>query len=413
MRRAMILMSMEGRRAVLAMADRRGCEAESLPGAMAWVGRVALTQFRCYAQAELETDSRPVVLTGPNGAGKTNLLEALSYLAPGRGLRGARLSSVDRRPPGSDAAAGPWAVAARIVSPAGEVTVGTGREAILGEEAKERRVLRIDGAPAKGHAVLAELLAVIWLTPQMDRLLQEGASGRRRFLDRLVFAFDPAHAARVSSYEHAWRQRQRLIEERGAAADPAWLAALEDRLAESGVAIAAARRELVRRLKAAAEVPGPFPRPQMRLEGAVETWLEEAPALTVEERLRTALAATRSPAGAPAPGPHRSDLRLVHGQRGVPAEEASTGEQKALLVALVLAHARLMAAERGAAPVLLLDEVVAHLDAERRAHLFEALLALGAQAWMTGTDEALFQPLGRAAQFFRIKDAAISAGADR
>ena len=395
------------------MADRRESEAESLPAARAWVGRIALTRFRCYARAELEADSRPVVLTGPNGAGKTNLLEALSYLAPGRGLRGARLSAVDRRPAGSEVAAGPWAVAARIVSPAGEIAIGTGREPLSGEEAKERRALRIDGAPAKGQAVLAELLAVIWLTPQMDRLLQEGASGRRRFLDRLVFAFDPAHAARVSAYEHAWRQRQRLIEEQGAAADRSWLGALEDRLAESGVAVAAARQELVRRLHAAAAVPGPFPRPELRLDGVVESWLEDAPALAAEERLRAALAAARSPAGPPAPGPHRSDLKLVHGQKGVPAEEASTGEQKALLVALVLAHARLMAAERGAAPVLLLDEVVAHLDEERRSHLFEALVQLGAQAWMTGTDEALFQPLGCAAQFFRIKDAAISAGSDR
>ena len=395
------------------MADRRESEAESLPAARAWVGRIALTRFRCYARAELEADSRPVVLTGPNGAGKTNLLEALSYLAPGRGLRGARLSAVDRRPAGSEVAAGPWAVAARIVSPAGEIAIGTGREPLPGEEAKERRALRIDGAPAKGQAVLAELLAVIWLTPQMDRLLQEGASGRRRFLDRLVFAFDPAHAARVSAYEHAWRQRQRLIEEQGAAADRSWLGALEDRLAESGVAIAAARQELVRRLHAAAAVPGPFPRPELRLDGVVESWLEDAPALAAEERLRAALAAARSPAGPSAPGPHRSDLKLVHGQKGVPAEEASTGEQKALLVALVLAHARLMAAERGAAPVLLLDEVVAHLDEERRSHLFEALVQLGAQAWMTGTDEALFLPLGCAAQFFRIKDAAISAGSDR
>jgi DNA replication and repair protein RecF len=401
---------MEGGTAVLAMADRRGYEPQSRPAAKAWVGRVSLTQFRCYAKAELETDARPVVLTGPNGAGKTNLLEALSFLAPGRGLRGARLSAVDRRPAGAPAAAGPWAVAARIHSPSGEVAIGTGRDWAPGEEMRERRVVRIDGVPAKTQAALAQSLAVIWLTPQMDRLLQEGASGRRRFLDRLVFAFDPAHASRVSSYEHAWRERQRLIEERGPMADASWLAALEDRLAESGVAIAAARRELVRRLGAAAAAPGPFPRPELSLEGAVEGWLEEAPALAIEERLRACLAAARAPEGPPAPGPHRSDLKLVHAQKGVPAEEASTGEQKALLVALVLAHARLMAAERGAAPVLLLDEVVAHLDEDRRQHLFEALLALGAQAWMTGTDEALFRPMGAAAQFFRIKDAAISAG---
>lgn len=395
---------------MLASVDRRGCERESLPAAQVWVGRVALTDFRCYAKAELQADARPVVLTGPNGAGKTNLLEALSFLAPGRGLRGARLNAVDRRPSPAADPAGPWAVAARIFSPAGEIAIGTGRQAAPDGEDRERRVVRIDGVAAKGQAALAGLLAVIWLTPQMDRLLQEGASGRRRFLDRLVFAFDPAHAGRISAYEHAWRERHRLIEEGGPAADPAWLSALEERLAESGVAIVAARRELVRRLDLAAAAPGPFPRPGIAVEGAVEAWLGQAPALAVEERLRAALAAARATAGPPAPGPHRSDLKVTHRRKGVPAEQASTGEQKALLVALVLAHARLMAADRGAAPVLLLDEIVAHLDEERRRHLFGALIELGAQAWMTGTEESLFRPLGDAAQFFHVKDAAISTG---
>ncbi len=395
---------------MLAMADRRECEGEPVPALRAWVGRLALTDFRCYAKAEIEADGRPVVLTGPNGAGKTNLLEALSFLAPGRGLRGARLGAVDRRPPGAEAPSGPWAVAARLASPAGVVAIGTGREAVPGEERRERRVLRIDGIGVKGHTALADLIAMIWLTPQMDRLLQEGASGRRRFLDRLVFTFDPAHATRVAAYEHAWRERQRLIEGLGPAADPAWLTVLEERLAESGVAIAAARRELVGRLSRAAAA-GPFPQAVLAVEGVVEAWLEEAPALAAEERLRAHLAAHRSPGGPPARGPHRSDLKVVHGQNGAPAEQASTGEQKALLIAIVLAHARLIAAERGAPPVLLLDEIVAHLDGERRRHLFEALIDLGAQAWMSGTDEALFRPLGRAAQFFRIKDAAIAAGA--
>ena len=396
---------------MLAMADRRGLEVQSVPSASLWIGRLALSDFRCYARAEVFADGRPVVLTGPNGAGKTNLLEAVSFLAPGRGLRSARLGAVDRRLPGAREPVGPWAVAARLHSPAGEVAIGTGRDVFLGEERRERRAVRIDGVPAKGQTTLAGLLAVIWLTPQMDRLLQEGASGRRRFLDRLVFAFDPAHAARVGEWEHAWRERQRLIEERGAQADPTWLSAIEQRLAESGVAIAAARRELVARLRSAAAVPGPFPRPELALEGEVEAWLDGAPALEAEERLREAMARSRSNDGPPAPGPHRSDLKVAHGQKGILAADASTGEQKALLVALVLAHARLMAAERGAPPVLLLDEVAAHLDEERRRHLFDALLELGAQAWMTGTEEELFRPLRAAAQFFRIKDAAISAGA--
>ncbi len=390
------------------MADRRAYGSEDVPAAKLWIGRLGLTDFRSYARAEIETGGRPVVLTGPNGAGKTNLLEALSFLAPGRGLRSARLGAVDRRPPGAEAPVGHWAVAARLASPSGGVVIGTGHETLPGEGDRDRRVVRIDGIPVKGQSKLADLVAVIWLTPQMDRLLQDGATGRRRFLDRLVFAFDPAHAARVAAYEHAWRERQRLIEDRGPAADPAWLAALEERLAEAAVAIAAARRQLVHHLARAAAVPGPFPRPELAVKGTVEAWLGEASALDVEERLRAALAAHRSPAGPPAPGPHRSDLAVLHGQKGVPAEDASTGEQKALLIAIVLAHARLIAGELGAPPVLLLDEVVAHLDGERRRHLFETLLGLGAQAWMSGTDEALFRPLGSAAQFFRIKDAAIA-----
>jgi DNA replication and repair protein RecF len=398
---------MEGSGAVLAMVDRRESGSERMPAAV-WVALLTLTHFRCYARAEIETDGRPVVLTGPNGAGKTNLLESLSFLAPGRGLRNATLGAVDRLPPGASSSSGSWAVAARVSLPAGEVAIGTGHEAVLGEGRRERRILRIDGIAAKEKTALADLMAVVWLTPQMDRLLQEGASGRRRFLDRLVFAFDSTHAARVTTYEHAWRERARLIEEQGAMADPAWLTALEQRLAETGVAIAAARRELVSRLNAVTGSTGPFPRPELALDGIVEAWLDTAPALAVEDKFRSALAAARSPLSPPAPGTHRSDLKVIHSQKGIAAEQASTGEQKALLIALVLAHARLIAAERGAPPVLLLDEVVAHLDGERRRHLFEALLEIGAQAWMTGTDESLFRPLGGRAQFFRIKDAAIA-----
>ena len=392
---------------MLPMVSRSGTEPEPRPAPVA-VRRLALAQFRCYGAAELSADARPVVLTGPNGAGKTNLLEAVSFLAPGRGLRGARLAAVDRRPPGAAEALGPWAVSARIDAPTGEILIRTGREAPRpGEELRDHRRVLIDGVPAKSQTALAGLLAVVWLTPQMDRLLQEGSAGRRRFLDRLVFAFDPGHAARVSAYEQAWRERQRLIED-GAGADPAWLDALEARIAEAGVAIAAARRALVQRLARAADAPGPFPRPGLAVEGMVEAWLSQAPALEVEERFRAGLAASRAPAGGPVQGPHRSDLAVTHRQKGIAAELASTGEQKALLVAIMLAHARLIAAERGAPPILLLDEVAAHLDAERRAHLFAALTQLGAQAWMTGTDEALFRPLGHAAQFFRIKDAAIT-----
>lgn len=359
------------------------------------VSRLALTRFRSYDSARLEADGRPVVLFGENGAGKTNLLEALSFLAPGRGLRRARLAECDRV-----GGAGPWGVAATVEGPRGPVRLGTGRE-----EGEERRQVRVDGAAAKSQAALAEHVNVVWLTPQMDGLFREGAGNRRRFLDRLVFGFDPEHAQRVAIYDNAMRERARLLKE--GAGDPAWLAALEDRMARYGVAIAAARRDVAQRLDAAcATAAGPFPRARLAAAGTVESFLAEGPALEAEDRVRAGLAASRrqdAETGGAALGPHRSDL-LVSDARGLPAAQGSTGEQKALLVAIVLAHARLQAQLRGATPLLLLDEIAAHLDATRRAALFDALLALDAQAWLTGTDAALFAPLGGAAQFVRVAD---------
>jgi DNA replication and repair protein RecF len=359
------------------------------------VSRLALTRFRSYDTARLDADGRPVVLFGENGAGKTNLLEALSFLAPGRGLRRARLAECDRL--GGE---GPWGVAATVEGPRGPVRLGTGRE--TGED---RRAVRIDGEAARGQAALAEHVNVVWLTPQMDGLFREGAGNRRRFLDRLVWGFDPEHAARVTVYDNSLRERARLLE--SGAADPAWLAALEDRMARYGVAIAAARRDVAQRLDAACvAAAGPFPRARLASVGAVETWLGEGPALAAEDRLREGLAAARrqdAETGGAALGPHRSDLAVTH-PNGVAAPLCSTGEQKALLVAILLAHARLQGALRGATPLLLLDEIAAHLDELRRRALFEALLALGAQVWLTGTDEAVFAPLAGAAQFVKVTD---------
>jgi DNA replication and repair protein RecF len=363
------------------------------------VSRLALTQFRSYATARLEADGRPVVLFGENGAGKTNLLEALSFLAPGRGLRRARLGECDRT--GGE---GPWAVAATVEGPRGPVRLGTGREA-----GEERRTIRIDGAPAKGQAALAEHLNVVWLTPQMDGLFREGAGNRRRFLDRLVWGFDPEHAARVTVYDNALRERARLL--KAGQGDPAWLGALEDRMARYGVAIAAARRDVAHRIDAAcAAAPGPFPRARLAAEGAVESLLAEGPALAAEDRLRDGLAAARrqdAETGGAALGPHRSDLAVTH-ESGVPAPQCSTGEQKALLVAVLLAHARLQAVLRGATPLLLLDEVAAHLDEPRRRALFEGLRDGGAQAWLTGTDAAVFAPLAGDAQFVKVASGQLS-----
>jgi DNA replication and repair protein RecF len=286
------------------------------------------------------------------------------------------------------------------------VQICTGRDAT--SDSGERRLLRIDGAPAKSHTALAEHLSLVWLTPQMDRLFLEGSSARRRFLDRLVYGFDPTHAARVSAYEQAMRERARLL--RDGPADPAWLAALEERMAEHGIAVAAARREVTARLDAVAgETRGPFPGARLALTGAVEDWLEAMPALAAEDELRRRLNAARqidAESGTTTVGPHRADFAVRHAQTGMAAAECSTGEQKALLVAVLLAQARLQAELRGAPPVMLLDEVTAHLDGKRRAALFEEIVALGSQAWLTGTDPELFAELDGRADFMTVAEGA-------
>lgn len=382
-----------------------------------WLRRLLVTQFRCYAEAELRLSPTPVVLTGPNGAGKTNLLEAISFLSPGRGLRRARLSEIDRRCGAGDAAGvGPWTVAATVMTPDGPRDLGSGRdpaqhETVDGGAGRERRLVRVDGAPARGQQALAEVVSVVWLTPQMDGLFRESASGRRRFLDRLVYGFDPEHSARCNAYEHALRERARLL--KAGQGDAAWLASLEDSLATRGVAIAAARLVMVERLQRACDgAEGPFPKVALALDGTVEDWLRQGPALAAEDRLRDGLAQCRrqdADSGGAGLGPHRSDLLARHRAKGVAAEFCSTGEQKALLVAILLAHARLLTLERGASPLLLLDEIAAHLDAARRSALYEEILGIGAQAWLTGTDAADFEGLEGHAQFFAVHDGTVQA----
>ena len=384
------------------------CAAATTTGGVG-VTRLALTNFRNYREARLVLDTGPIVLTGPNGAGKTNLLEAVSFLAPGRGLRGSKLTEIDWRP----ADQGPpaaltqgWAVAATVVTRGSEIRIGTGRDPAEGD----RRIVRINGEPVRGQATLGEQLAVVWLTPQMDRLFVEGPGGRRRFLDRLVLALDPAHAARVGAYEQALRERARLL--RNGPADPGWLAALEEVMAAQGIAVAAARSDAVARLdRACAEIEGPFPQARLRLFGAVEMWLEEMPALASEAKFATALADARpidAASGGAAIGPHRSDLSVSLAQNGAPAESASTGEQKALLISMLLAYARLQHHLRGEPPLMLLDEVAAHLDARRRSALFEALSGIESQAWLTGTDKEVFAPLHSRAQFLSVRDGAVT-----
>jgi DNA replication and repair protein RecF len=370
------------------------------------VRRLVLTDFRNYRSARLDLDAGPVVLTGPNGAGKTNLLEAISFLSPGRGLRNARLSDVDRRGGSANDEVASWAVAATVETRRGAVRIGTGRESAE----DERRAVRIDGEPARGQAALAEWLGVLWLTPQMDRLFLEGPGGRRRFLDRLVLGLDPAHAGRVARYEQAMRERSRLL--RDGLADPAWLRAVEETMAEQGVAVAAARREAVERLdRVCAEAEGPFPRARLHLEGTVENWLGSMPALAAEDKFKAGLAESRaadSASGGAGLGPHRSDLAVTRAEKGIAADQASTGEQKALLISIVLAQAGLQRELRGEPPILLLDEVAAHLDAARRDALFAILAGLESQTWLTGTDATLFALLRATARFVSVADGALS-----
>jgi DNA replication and repair protein RecF len=375
------------------------------------VRQLRLTDFRNYRQLRLDCDITPVVMVGPNGAGKTNLLEALSFLVPGRGLRRAKLDEVCRRTRTDEPAPTSWAVAATLDTPDGRLAIGTGLEPARSEASLPRRVVRIDGRPAASQTALGLHVAAVWLTPQLDRLFLDGPGERRRFLDRLVTALHPQHAGDVAAYENALRQRARLLGEGNR--DPHWFTALEDTMARHGVALAANRADTVQRLDAAARLGvGPFPRAALAMAGEIDGWIAAMAALDAEDRLRAQLAANRlrdAEAGTTSCGPHRSDLAVRHLDLDLPAAEGSTGQQKALLVSIALAHARLVALSRGRPPLLLLDEIAAHLDAERRAALFDEVVALGVQSWMTGTDADLFKPLASRAQLLRVADGSIAA----
>lgn len=368
------------------------------------VTRLDLTDYRNIRRLRLETEAKVVVLSGPNGAGKTNVLEALSFLSPGRGLRRARLADVPRRD-----GAGIWAVAARVRHPRGMIEIGTGMAP--DHQVGERRLVKIDGQAARGTAALGRALTVNWLTPPMNRLFGDGPGPRRRFLDRLVYGFDADHAARVSAYDRALRERSRLL--RDGRRDAAWLDALEETMADYGIAVAAARRETISRLRSGMKAGvSPFPAAAVAADGDVERWLDVMPAVDAEGRFRAALAAARecdARSGGAAVGPHRTDFAVRHVGKDMPAGDCSTGEQKALLVSIVLADARLQEARLGRAPLLLFDEVAAHLDAARREALFELLIDRSAQTWITGTDRSLFDGLGPAARRFGVDDGRISA----
>jgi DNA replication and repair protein RecF len=370
------------------------------------IHRLMLTHFRNYRAAGLETAADMVALVGPNGAGKTNCIEAISFLSPGRGLRRATLEDV-----ADNQADGSWAVSAQVEGALGLATLGTGIDAPQADGAVTRRC-RIDREPVNSATAFGDHIRMVWLTPVMDGLFMGAASERRRFFDRLVLAIDGEHSSRVSALERALRSRNRLLEVRNY--DDHWCDAIERETAELAVAVAATRGQTAARLTGmlnARALASVFPSAQIALDGWMENALLNETATAVEDRYRQILRDNRprdAIAGRTTDGPHLTDLQVIYAPKGMPARDASTGEQKALLIGLVLAHATLVAEMTGIVPLLLLDEVVAHLDPNRRAALFEELRKLGAQVWLTGADPAAFAGIGTGGEVFDVENGRIA-----
>jgi DNA replication and repair protein RecF len=388
-----------------------------------WVSSLQLNGFRNYSSLNITTDRCPIVLVGSNGAGKTNIMEALSLLAPGRGLRRAKAQNWPYAPLSHsspvqntmDAKTSPleaWSVSATVNTEDGPVCAGTGTK-IQDDGEAGRRIIKLNGEMSS-QAELAESFAVSWLTPEMDDVLAKEPSERRRFLDQLVMAFDSAHAGRLQRFKKLYRQRSRLLDE--GRNDDAWLSALEAQMAESGVAIIAARQSLVYALDEEAALPQPaFPSARLHLEGIAEEWLKTMPAIDAEDRLASAARQARLNGQSALPGPTGSLLVVRHSETGQSAEMSSTGEQKALVISVVLAHARLQAKRLRRSPLLLLDDVVSHLDRDKRRALFALTSSLGGQVWFSGTDRSLFDDLGRCEndqvmmpQIFFIRDGKVT-----
>src|SRR6516162_4385254 len=371
------------------------------------IHRLTLTHFRNYRTAHFETRGDMVALVGPNGAGKTNCLEAISFLSPGRGLRRATLEDVaDNQGDGS------WAVSAEVEGALGLATLGTGIEAPRGEAQATTRRCRIDRESVGSAAAFGDHLRMVWLTPAMDGLFMGAAAERRRFFDRLVLAIDSEHSSRVSALERSLRSRNRLLEVRNF--DDHWCDAIERQTAELAIAVAATRGQTAVKLAAMLRARGAasaFPSAEIALEGWMENALLSEPATAIEDRYRNILRESRArdaAAGRTLDGPHLTDLQVIYAPKNMPARDASTGEQKALLIGLILAHATLVAETTGIIPLLLLDEVVAHLDPGRRSALFGELAKLGAQVWLTGADPAAFGDIGGGCDIFDVDNGRIS-----
>lgn len=382
------------------------------------VTRLTLTDFRNYAFLRINPNLRPIIITGENGSGKTNILEAVSFLTPGRGLRSARLADIRRFTPAvidndyipSNSS---WAVSAVVCKNGDDYELGTAVENIIREDDDEtgvynKRIVKIDGIKGTSQAELGRYLSAIWLTPQMDRLFRGGSQPRRSFLDRLVYAFDNEHAKRTATFEHLYKQWYQLIKSSNGHADSAWLKSIEEDMATTGVAIAAARREQIARLNRFVETEPDdiFPNVMLELDGTIEKMLDTMPAVDVEDFYMNKLATSRQKIlyNENVDGVNRTDFKVFYKKKRMPAELCSTGEQKSLLVSIILAQTKCQILYQGFAPVLLLDEVAAHLDDRRREALLCKIRDLGLQAWITATNPELFSSLSGQADFFEIKN---------
>ena len=397
------------------MSEIEGAKAgkESVAHSRTWIAKLTLTDFRNYRTATLDTRPEPVILAGANGAGKTNCLEAISLLTAGRGLRSLPFSELSRQEGG-----GGWAVSSRVFTGGEEMHIGTGVQVPLDGKLSARtpRIVRINESTARGSGALARV-RILWLTPAMDSLFTGPASERRRFMDRLALTIDPDYAGHAAIYDRAMRQRNKALE---AFSPPQLLDSIEVQMADAGLAMASARKRAIANL--GAEIVEErdlaqdtvFPSAQLSLRGHLENQLDLMAPGSVRDAYETELAKSRDrdrAAGRTLTGPHRSDLEVLHGPKNMPAKMCSTGEQKALLVGLVLAQARLVKRlSGGESPLILLDEIAAHLDLDRRLALFQSVATLGAQVWMTGTDLATFLPLREAtpAQFFIVSNGAFA-----
>lgn len=382
--------------------------------------RLTLTNFRNYASLRINADLSPVVITGENGTGKTNILEAISFLTAGKGLRGSRLSDIRRIAEENDDSflsnAG-WAVAAEVVKGSEVFEIGTGIEKIARENDEstssyDKRIVKIDGEKISSQSELGKYISAVWLTPQMDRLFRGGSQPRRSFLDRLVYAFDNEHAKRTASFEHLYKEWYHLL--KMGKNDDHWLSSIEENMAGLGVAIAAARREQIAKLNnfIIHDPDDVFPNVLLGLDGTVERMLDDMPALDVEDRYSQILKSQRKNIlyNETTEGVNRTDFKVYYQKKAMPAELCSTGEQKSLLISIILAQTKLMTIDKGFYPVMLLDEVVSHLDEYKREALLSKVKALNVQAWMTSTDAGLFNSLKKDAQFFIAKDNSIFQG---